>query len=589
MISAAATINFVQRRAASTVAATSAASSTTSTVLRRQRPTNLSNGTAVSRLRGGRIATSNTNGSSTSMMKFSSIVGNFGDRPKYSRMRAITKFMKNNWKSLLGGTVVGSFVGQQLYGHTDNFYDYRFVTDADPADLQDFYGSENFMDIYCVMPFMGTLMMRGGYFDDDGVVHTTGLPGEMQVSMVFSDSEEDMDDDEDEDSTTVLQAPDGPPLGINSDSDFTGQWFNKRERFKDVFLGMLCWDMVTNFGFETLPDGRTMVYHHGEYFKGSIPPVSLLVRFVFSVHARWVAWATEHHINHYAFKNDTEFDEKLEHDSRVDMPLFLLKNYAWKDLMGAVFGRKLDEPSFLIKRSKEEAAKMHAEEMDEETEEDEETEYGKAAIALARDEVEKEALSKRHTLPVQKPSVQRHITLDIKMDRRNSRVTLNQADNLEGEIPSKKEAIIRRITSKVVENGDKSDDAQVGFKNRRFTSAVALDRYASMNRELASKVQAVESDAAAEFTDDAAEKTPSSLKRKVTVTTSRENLGGNPAWEALRSTNNPESYKAATVAAKDRFIQRRASMCIQRQASGIVKKHDVRALSRNKRKVTQTE
>ena len=141
--------------------------------------------------------------------------------------------------------------------------------------------------------------------------------------------------------------------------------------------------MVTNFGFETLPDGRTMVYHHGEYFKGSIPPVSLLVRFVFSVHARWVAWATEHHINHYAFKNETEFDEKLEHDSRVDMPLFLLKNYAWKDLMGALFGRKLEEPSFLIKRSKEEAAKMHTEEKDDETEEDEETEYGKAAIALA--------------------------------------------------------------------------------------------------------------------------------------------------------------------------------------------------------------
>lgn len=185
------------------------------------------------------------------------------------------------------------------------------------------------MDLYCVMPFMGTLMMRGGTFDDEGTVHTTGLPGEMQVSMVFSDSEE-MDED-DEHST----------LPVPVHGEVAGRWFNKRERFKDVWLGRTQWDMVTNFGFETLPDGRTMVYHHGEYFKGHCPPVSLFVRLVFTVHARWVAWATEHHINHYAFKNETEFDEKLEHDSRVDMPLFLLKNYAWSDLMAGC----LDENS----------------------------------------------------------------------------------------------------------------------------------------------------------------------------------------------------------------------------------------------------
>jgi hypothetical protein len=479
-------------------------------------------------------------------------------------------------------------IGQYYYGYTEDFYDYRFVTDADPADLQDFYGSENFMDIYCVMPFMGTLMMRGGYFDDDGVVHTTGLPGEMQVSMVFSDSEDEMDDDQDDGATTVLEAPNGPPLAINADG--AGQWFNKRERFKDVWLGMTCWDMVTNFGFETLPDGRTMVYHHGEYFKGNLPPVSLIVRLVFSIHARWVAWATEHHINHYAFKNDTEFDEKLEHDSRVDMPLFLLKNYAWKDLMGSFFGRKLEQPSFLIKKSKDEAAKLNlADAVDEGDEDaDHKTEYDKVAIAFARDEVERQVLSKKHTLPVQKPSVQKHITLDIKMDRRNSRVTLNQAENLDDEAPAKKDAIIRRITSKIVVDNEDEEEAATAGLNRRFTSAVALNRYASMNRELVSKVHAVESPVT-ELTDaDGTDKTPSSLQRQVTTIT-RENLGGNAAWEALRSTNNPESYKAATVAAKDRFIQRRATMYIQRQASGMMKKHDVRTLPKYKRKVTQAE
>jgi hypothetical protein len=223
--------------------------------------------------------------SSTVIRQYSSssggMVGNFGDHPKQSAFKVVTGFLRNNLKMLLGGTVVGSIVGQYYFGHTDNFYDYRFVTDADPADLQDFYGSENFMDIYCVMPFMGTLMMRGGTFDDEGVVHTTGFPGEMQVSMVFSDSEEEVDDDDDGSSVSG-----GPPLAIATDASHDGQWFNKRERFKDVFLGMTMWDMVTNFGFETLPDGRTMVYHHGEYFKGNIPPISLLVRLVFSIHAR---------------------------------------------------------------------------------------------------------------------------------------------------------------------------------------------------------------------------------------------------------------------------------------------------------------
>ena len=34
-------------------------------------------------------------------------------------------------------------------------------------------------------------------------------------------------------------------------------------------------------------------------------------------------------------------------------------------------------------------------------------------------------------------------------------------------------------------------------------------------------------------------------------------LGGHPAWEMMRSTNNPEVYKATTLAAKQRFSQRR--------------------------------
>ena len=69
------------------------------------------------------------------------------------------------------------FAAHLAFGSAPDFYDYRFITDKDPDDLAGFYGSEAFMDIFCVVPFMGTLMMRGGTFDDEGTVHTTGFPG----------------------------------------------------------------------------------------------------------------------------------------------------------------------------------------------------------------------------------------------------------------------------------------------------------------------------------------------------------------------------------------------------------------------------
>jgi hypothetical protein len=46
---------------------------------------------------------------------------------------------------LLGAATVGVAVGHHYYGNEKNFYDYRFIVDAEPDDLADFYGSENFM------------------------------------------------------------------------------------------------------------------------------------------------------------------------------------------------------------------------------------------------------------------------------------------------------------------------------------------------------------------------------------------------------------------------------------------------------------
>ena len=143
---------------------------------------------------------------------------------------------------------------QWFFGSAEDFFDHRFVTTKKPDDLADFYGTEDFMQLYCVFPFMERLMMRGSYFDDDGVVHTYGISGDMLVAMEFSDREA---------------------------NDGTTAHFNKRERFTDKApwgVG-LWWDMVQNFGFTQRKDGKCEVYHHGEYFYGPWP-----VRVVFYLH-----------------------------------------------------------------------------------------------------------------------------------------------------------------------------------------------------------------------------------------------------------------------------------------------------------------
>lgn len=115
------------------------------------------------------------------------------------------------------------------------------------------------------------------------------------------------------------------------------QWFNKRERFKNVFMGRKMWDTVANFGFHTLPNGKIEVYHHGEYFVGRLPLISLGVKIAFQIQARWVAWATEHHLNHHAFTAETKEEVEMEEMSRTNHILYLVKYHFWKDFK-AVLG-----------------------------------------------------------------------------------------------------------------------------------------------------------------------------------------------------------------------------------------------------------
>jgi len=222
---------------------------------------------------------------------------------------------------------MGAMIALQCYSNYEPagsaFYDYRFIAKKDPDDVAGFYGGEELMELFCVLPMMTDIMLRGAVFDDVGNVTAVGAPGTMHIQMVFSDE---FDDD-------IEQTA----------------WFNKRERFQNTLFGFTLWDMTINYGFTRLPDGRTEVYHQGESFKGYAPPLSLLMRIVFRIHARYVVWAAEHHINHYAFTSETEEEEKLEEESRKFALMRLLKEYFVDDVKAMAVGSKKETDSFLTK------------------------------------------------------------------------------------------------------------------------------------------------------------------------------------------------------------------------------------------------
>lgn len=200
----------------------------------------------------------------------------------------------------LAGAGVVCYAGQKQFGSAENFFDHRYITTKKPEDLADMYGSEDFMEIFCVFPFMVQLMMRSGEFDDDGTFHAIGLSsmasgGGMEVSIEFNEREIDTDGD-------------GEPDTI--------AWFNKRETFKDSGL----WQMTQNFGYNRRDDGTCEVYHNGESFNGLFP-----IRFLFQLHAKYVFWATQRYIESKEFGS---FDREEEAEEvRQNIPMYAFKEF----------------------------------------------------------------------------------------------------------------------------------------------------------------------------------------------------------------------------------------------------------------------
>jgi hypothetical protein len=171
----------------------------------------------------------------------------------FSSAANTTTTTKNNNFALgvAGGLLLAGL--HSATGSSNDFYDYRFKTNKSPDDLASFYGGEEFMELFCIFPFVGQIMMRNGEFDEEGNVHSPGFPGSLKVSMVFSED-------------------------VNNETGKT-DWFNKRERFRDSLFGYTCWDMVSNFGFRTLDDGTVECYHYGEFSKAAFYCIGLVMFF----------------------------------------------------------------------------------------------------------------------------------------------------------------------------------------------------------------------------------------------------------------------------------------------------------------------
>jgi len=198
----------------------------------------------------------------------------------------------------MGGLALCLGLAQFQLGEADNFFEHKFRTTKNAEDLADLYGTEDFMEIFCVFPFMVSLMMRQAHFDDEGNIHAWGIsgPGQLKVTIEF---------DEEETDTTG----DGEPDTIT--------YFNKRETFKDVLPdwlgGKTVWNMVQNFGYRVKEDGEIEVYHHGEHFSGFFP-----LRLIFQMHARYVIWATEKYVNSDQFGHE---DGERAEELRQNIPL----------------------------------------------------------------------------------------------------------------------------------------------------------------------------------------------------------------------------------------------------------------------------
>eukprot|EP01063_Lacrimia_lanifica_P019938 TRINITY_DN27334_c0_g1_i1.p1 TRINITY_DN27334_c0_g1~~TRINITY_DN27334_c0_g1_i1.p1 ORF type:complete len:443 (+),score=180.79 TRINITY_DN27334_c0_g1_i1:77-1330(+) len=197
-------------------------------------------------------------------------------------------------KARKGWLAVGALGASMLFPvQRQDFFDGRFTTAKDPADVMEFYSAEDLLKVLAVHPLFVKAGLSGVEFMDtppDGWDAATWSPHTgMEVSFRL---------DEEEDTAGEVA------------------YFQRHERFINYLPGLayfglkvLLWDQTWNFGYRK-KDGVCEVYHHGESFAGPWPVVALV-----ELHQRYVLWACSKHVNSKAFGTDDieVVDEQASH------------------------------------------------------------------------------------------------------------------------------------------------------------------------------------------------------------------------------------------------------------------------------------
>ena len=210
--------------------------------------------------------------------------------------RVLNKATEPFWLGCIGAAGVGLVASFQITADCSDFFKYSFITTKDTDAIVDFYSTEDFLQILGVVPW-GLHFVLAGVEWDTKAENTMAVWNVMQISFDITEKEETIDG---KDVVTL---------------------FNKRERFINYvpFTHWMMWDQVQNYGYRRLPDGRIEVSHQGEHFYGPWP-----IRLLVGLHAMYVIWATEKHINSPVFGVGSL--EEQEHQ-RSNIPLHVAKEW----------------------------------------------------------------------------------------------------------------------------------------------------------------------------------------------------------------------------------------------------------------------
>lgn len=241
---------------------------------------------------------------------FSRVVG-VAQKSNFSRRvsDAAREFARSNARSFFSGVtpsgLMASLAVGGLLGHRvakldsepsevsgplgENVYEHRFVTDIPNAeDLAEFYGAEDFMEVFGVIPSAALFFLRRAEFDEEGIAHTYGLPvGTLDIELKFTQEEQEDEDGEDENIVAFNKMM---------------KWDNQSP-FSDVPL----WNMRHDFGFKEIDEGVFEITHKGSDYNGPA-----FLKWVWRAHSWYAAKATEIYINRPEFsQEDSHPREKL--------------------------------------------------------------------------------------------------------------------------------------------------------------------------------------------------------------------------------------------------------------------------------------